>query len=61
MSDLNDLVFLLDKKQNDPATKKVCGNNPDHGGLGVHGSGSAMLCTAKGCDYVEMVSRLDTR
>jgi hypothetical protein len=54
MSYLADIVHALDVKQVGPKAQ-ICGNDPDHGRLTTHASGRALLCGAKGCEYVVAV------
>lgn len=40
-----DRIARLDRQQNGP-NRVICPINPDHGGMGVHRDGEALLCTA---------------
>jgi hypothetical protein len=54
MSYLTDIVHALDVKQVGP-NAQICGNDSEHGRLTTHATGRALLCGAKGCDYVVAV------
>lgn len=41
----SDFILRMDRKQMGPH-KELCPVNPDHGAMGVHGSGQTLLCTA---------------
>lgn len=48
---MSSLIHALDVQQSNPATGRVCQNNPEHGRLGVHVSGTMLMCGK--CDYIE--------
>lgn len=54
--DMSDFILEQDKRQAS-ADGKVCPMNADHGKLGVHGSGTALMCAARGCDHHEGIVR----
>ena len=55
MSFTRDLIHTLDRRQGDPETRIVCPKDADHGALGVHKSGIALVCTK--CGHKQPVSR----
>lgn len=68
---LRDYIHMMDIKQNDPETARVCQADPDHGRLTVHASGNGLVCgrylgivkteagkaSTRCCTYVEPLSR----
>lgn len=56
--DLSDAILKADRRQSIQNPDAVfCPKDRDHGRLGVHGSGSALICTARGCDSYTPLSR----
>lgn len=51
-----DYILAWDKKQNEPKGR-VCQKNKEHGKLGVHGSGAALVCGK--CDFALSISEKD--
>ena len=41
----SDSIIRLDRKQADPTTQQLCPVDATHGALGVHISGSVLICT----------------
>lgn len=52
MNEMSDTILRADRFQSTAAEAFVCGNDPSHGRLWAHKSGSALMCTARDCDYV---------
>lgn len=56
--DLSDFILKMDRAQNRYSRDaRFCPIDRDHGRLGVHGSGSVLICTAKHCQHHEAIIR----